>query len=86
MSKQGYLTVKSGHELLCPLQEKYSFDSELIINLLNRWDYLGFTVKQNKLAIKTEAGDIVFAFTGEVPEVSFKSYEKDQLILNTKPK
>ena len=77
------LKIKQGKEhMFLPGTHLKNLTEDLIINLNQKWNYEGFTVKRNHLIIQLNEGIIDLVFTGEVPIVTFESYEKDQIIFN----
>lgn len=53
----------------------------MIINFSDKYTYLSFRQKKNHLYIETTNGEIDIVFTGYVPQLVFRNYEKDQLVL-----
>lgn len=76
------LKIKKGEELVFNAQNGIEFfGDELIINFNHKWTYNSFAQKKNHLIIDTMEGEIDLVFTGEVVNLKFQSYDKDQLIL-----
>lgn len=53
----------------------------MIINFVNKWQYINYKQIKNVLRLYTYAGNIDLVFCGEVPKVHHEIYSKDQLIL-----
>lgn len=53
----------------------------MIINFADKYTYVSFRQIKNHLLINTTAGEIDIVFTGNVPELKFEGFCKDQLIL-----
>lgn len=77
------LKIKQGKEhIFLPGTRLKNLTGDLIINLNEKWNYEGFTIKRNHLIIQLNGGTIDLVFTGEVPIVTLENYEKDQIIFN----
>lgn len=72
--------IKSGHHLVF-LEGTHlnNIETNLVVNLYNRWDLKRWYQWKNHLIIETWHGTIDFVFTGEIPKVEFDYEEKDQL-------
>lgn len=53
----------------------------MIINFMGKYTYQSFKQVKNHLLIDTTEGEIDIVFTGEVPTLDFRNFEKDQLVL-----
>jgi hypothetical protein len=77
--------VKSGDHLLFTKGYSNKWDNlkdKMIINFLNKNTYINFKQKDNHLFIETTEGMVDIVFTGEIPELTFDHFEKEQLVLN----
>lgn len=79
--------IRQGKELLfCEgASNKWeNLKDEMIINFKDKYNYLGFQTRKNRLFLLTESGEIEIAFSGELPKFKFNHYEKNQLVLTIK--
>lgn len=53
----------------------------MIINFCDKGTYVFFKQKGNHLFIETIDGTVDIVFTGEVPQLEFDNFCKDQLVL-----
>jgi hypothetical protein len=75
--------VKKGREILFGDDEFiYAPKGKMILNLIDRWSYEGFSMRGNRMFIHTINGEIELRFTGEPPKVEFDHQEKDQLVFS----
>lgn len=75
--------IKSGHKLLFTLGASNDWSSikdKMIINLADKGTYEGFHQTDNHLEIFTTNGNVDIVFPGNVPQLEFDHYEKDQLV------
>jgi hypothetical protein len=74
--------IKTGDELLFSEGNNWNnINDSMIINFMNRYTYNSFKMVKNHLIIDTTEGDVDIVFTGEIPELEFESFCKDQLVL-----
>jgi len=79
--------IRKGINLLFMCGESNIFNNIkdcIVINLNDRYTYQSFKQKGRHLLIYTEKGLIDIVFTGQVPNLEFDVFCKDQLIFNIK--
>ncbi len=74
--------IKQGKHLVTSFCRDKRHGDNLLINLVDKWTYIGFKQKRNHLIIETENGDIDFVFASEVVKLRYDHQEKDQIVFN----
>lgn len=58
--------------------------SSMIINFKDKYTYKSFIQQDNVLTVITSKGDIVVKLSGDIPQLEYVVFCKDQLVLDKK--
>lgn len=75
--------VRKGSEFLFSQGQSNNWKNlkdEMTVNFKFKGTYKDFRQKKNHLYLECTKGQVDIVFTGEVPYITFQSYEKDQLV------